>query len=97
MSQDVVEHFHRPQQNIVIPIAQHPEAMCRKHSRSRLIRLCALDVLAAIELNDQLQLGTKKVGDKARNRHLPAKPQTRQLAQPQIAPQMPLGIGGVVA
>jgi len=55
----------------------------------------ALDVLAAVELDDQFRFQADEVADIATERALPAEAEAVDLATPQVFPQQPFGIGRV--
>ncbi len=80
-------------QDLVIPKANHAEALAEQMPLSLLIRHRACRVLATVKLYDQMPLDTTEVDKKRTDRILTAKLCAVQAPRSQPPPQFPLGIG----
>ncbi len=97
MPQDVAKHILRPQQRIVVPVTQHTITEPLENTRARHVGILALGMVPAIELDDQLDSRAQEIRDIAIYWHLPAEPESTQLPQLQISPEMAFRIGCLVA
>jgi len=91
-----LKHTIHIAQNVVVPETQHPVAFAFKKSRARHI-LCAVGMLPAIRLDNQLAFGTEKISDIRTNRHLTAKLETTKAAIAQAQPQRRFRFGLMTA
>jgi hypothetical protein len=85
------------QEHVVIPESNHLVPHGRKVAGSTLIVAGTLDMLPAIDLDDQFDLGADEVGDVRTDRHLPAEAKTLDLAASQLLPELALGVGAFVS
>ena len=94
---NIRHHIVNPQQHIIIPVAQHLVTQRFKHRSPPRIVHRPIQMLAAIDLDDQLRLRADEVGDVAGDRHLAPEAEAVELARAQALPEMPFGIGCGVA
>ena len=72
-----LQHIVRPQQNVVIPEAQHSIAQCRQMACSFGVRVCGVCVLPTIGFHDQLRFDADEIYDVAANSMLATKLMTK--------------------
>ena len=77
---------------LVVPESQHSKALQLDIAVTiRIIRV-TLEVLSAIELDDQVGFETGEVDDVASDRELPAKAISSKLTAPEVSPEKALGV-----
>src|SRR5262249_14000392 len=85
--QDLFKHAVEILHHIVVPEPKHKISHRLQGSRPLFVLRRAIRVLAAIKLNDQLPIGTNKVGDEAINRRLSFELPARKSTTAQTKPQ----------
>jgi len=78
--------------HVVIPKAQNQVSHRLKNARATSVSFRCHRMLPAIELNDQMSVGTKEIDDKAVDGKLPAKFPSVKPSIPQTKPQYTLGV-----
>src|SRR5262245_27896079 len=68
---DGLKHTLDVSHHIVVPMPEHRISHRFQSPRPLFVLRCAIRMLAAIKLNDQLRISTNKVDAEAINRHLP--------------------------
>ena len=84
--QNILQHSRHPLQNLVIPVAQHPEAQSLQHLGSPLVIGKLLKMLPAVQLDDQPCIKADEVGDVPGQGHLPTEAEASQLPSAQLLP-----------
>jgi hypothetical protein len=79
-------------QNLVVPEADDHKPGILQNPRPLQITITSFRVLTAVNFDDQLQILTKKVRDKPRDRDLPAKLQSVETAASELQPKLQFGI-----
>jgi hypothetical protein len=81
--------------DFIVPKSQHTVAVRLQPARSRRVFLYPVRVLTAVDFDDQLALEADEVDNISPEDVLSPKFVAVELAQPQPAPEDPLGVGGV--
>jgi len=79
------KHLVRAYQHVVIPEPQHLIAMFVQPLRARNIS-CGIEVLAAVDFDDQFGFEASEIGNVGANRKLTPKPKATKLPPPQMMP-----------
>lgn len=82
---DNCKHVVRAHQHIVIPEPQHLKAMFMQPLRARNVAR-GVEVLTAIDFDDQLGFEAGEIHDVRTNRKLTSKPVAKKLSAPQMMP-----------
>ncbi len=93
--EDGIEDPRRPGDDVAVPEAKHPKATSPEISITSQVVVRLLDMLAAVQLDDETGFKTGKVRDEGSYGMLTAKPEARQLAAAQVLPKQILGVGWV--
>lgn len=83
-------------QHVVVPEADHAVAVGFDHPGARFVS-GAVAVLPAVELDSDARQTTGEVDHIVTNRQLPSELESVQLAGAQVRPQVPFGVGHVIA
>ncbi len=73
---DHLQHGQRLQENLVVPKAEYPIPLGFDSSIAAPVVFVLFEVLAAVELDHDLPLEAREIGDVARNRNLTSEPIT---------------------
>ncbi len=79
------QHLLRAYQHIVVPEPQHATAVFMQPLRARNVAR-GIEVLTAIDFNNQLGFEASKIHNIWTDRKLTPKPETKKLSTPQIMP-----------
>ena len=85
-----------PRENIVVPKAQHAKPVRSEKGISLRIVVRLLDMLASIQLDDDMRLDTREIADVWTDRVLSAKFEAGQLPSTEPIPEQVLGMGRVL-
>jgi hypothetical protein len=95
--EDCLHHRICARQDIVIPEAQNLKPLLLKEGiTSRVVR-CGLNMLAAVDLDDQLGFEAGEICDVRTDRNLPPEADIQELLAAQAPPQRPLRFGHFAA
>jgi len=94
---DGFEHRLPVARHNTVPEAQDAEILCLQKSCALLIVIGALEMLAAVQFNDQSALETCEVGDVRTYRDLPSKACAWNFSAAQLLPQSPFRLGHCIS
>jgi hypothetical protein len=92
--QQIGQHTFGIFQDVVVPVSHHVKAVGFQRGFARLVGK-GVDVLSAIDFNDELSVEADEIEDVALEWHLPAEFDSVEAPVAQQEPQLPLGIGRV--
>jgi hypothetical protein len=84
----LLEYFGVPEPDDVVPLPRQPATSIR-------VRLLTLQMLDAVDFDNESPLFTKEVGHIGSNWNLPAKFETFELSVSEVVPEQTFGLGGI--
>ena len=96
MFEDVFKHARRPLQNVIVPIAQNTKSFLRQNQLAALVAQ-RLNVLAAIDLDNNFPTKTDEVQNEAFDWYLTPKFESYEPSMPQQPPHRGFGFRGPMA